>query len=671
MHNRRIAAATVVAALAGSTVLAAGATPALADSGKTLPIKSFGDVLVDGAHQRIFVSDPTGGKIVETTYDGTTVATASGLPRVTGLALSADGDKLYGALEAGRAIVALSAATLTDPVRYDLGASVYPLSLESVAGKLWFSYDNYGKDPFIGSDGNIGSLDLSGAEPVVTLEQDSTGGLGLWSGAPHVTSAPGSASLLAAFDPNTSSGILAVYDVSSGALNRTAAKGIPENAYTRDVAFTPDASQIVTAAPSPQDHLTVVNTADLEPAGSYPFDAWANAVDIAADGTVAANCGPGCGPDLRIFAPGGTNPLRTYVMPDTDPTVTGNDQVVDDGLAWEPDGNRLFAVTENASHAFYLRIFTEPKKSLPALKLSGPASATRAKPITITGTLTASLPLPAGTPVTVTRTDLEYPSGKSLGTRKTAANGSFSFTDTTSAGGTVTYRAAYAGDEKHSAVTTAKSVAVSRKATTLSLTNNGKVYGYGKTVTFTARLGATYKNRTVEIWADPYGGDQGRRLLKRAAASKAGAVSVGLRLTRNTAVSAVFTGDARTAPKTVSAKVGTKVSVSLKLSKYYKTAKIGSTKYRYYHVKTKAKFNVKMTAAPNARKAYISVQFNYKGKWQAWGDGYFPAKDSIYLDGTGFKGYKMRVRTAYVKGSSGDSLNTTTWTSYQYLYFTK
>jgi hypothetical protein len=178
MRNRRIVAATVVAALAGSTVLAAGATPALADSGRTLPIKSVGDLVVDGARQRIFVSDPTGGKIVETTYDGTVVATASGLPRISGLAISADGDKLYGALESGRAIVALSAATLTEPVRYDLGASVYPLSLESAAGKLWFSYDNYGKDPYIGSDGNIGSLDLSGAEPAVALQQDSTGAFG-------------------------------------------------------------------------------------------------------------------------------------------------------------------------------------------------------------------------------------------------------------------------------------------------------------------------------------------------------------------------------------------------------------------------------------------------------------------------------------------------------------
>ncbi|WP_199512339.1 hypothetical protein [Nucisporomicrobium flavum] len=664
MRHRRLGAATALAVLAGSTVLATGATPALADSGKVLPIKSVGDLVVDRTHQRVFVSDPTGGKIVETTYDGTVVASISGLPRVTGLALSPDGAKVYGALESSRAVVALTAATLTGPVRYDLGAGIYPVSLESVAGKLWFSYDDYGRDPLIGSDGNIGSLDLSGAEPVVTLELDSTGGLGLWSGAPQLTSAPGDSGLLAAFDPGTSSGIIAVYNVSDGTFTRTAANSVG-GGYTRAVAFTPDGTQVVAADYSA---VTVADTADLEPAGSYPTDGgWVRAVDVASDGTVATG-----GTAVRVFTPGRTTPVRKYALPHTDPTTTGYDEVPDRALAWEPGGDRLFAVTDNYSEIHYLRVYTEPKKSLPTLKLSGPASAKRAKPVTITGTLTASVPLPAGTSVTVTRIDLEFPSGKPLGTRAVAANGSFSFTDTTSAGGKVTYRVSYAGGEKHSAVSAARSVSVSRKATYLSLTNNGKTYGYGKTVKFTAHLGATYKSRTVELWADPSGGDQRRRLLKRARVSSTGYLSASLRLFRNTKVSAVFTGDARNAPKTVTASVGAKVKVSLKLAKYYKSGKVSGHKYRYYHVRTQAKLTVAMTAAPSARNSYISVQFYYQGRWRAWGNGYFSVSEPAYLSGTGFVGYKMRVRAAYLKGRSrsGDDLNTSTWTPYQYLSFT-
>ncbi|MFF0379053.1 Ig-like domain-containing protein [Actinoplanes missouriensis] len=666
MRNRRIGAVAVVAALTGSTVLAAGATPALADSGKALPLKSVGDLVVDGAHQRIFVSDPDSGKIVETRYDGTVAATASGLPRVTGLALSRDGNVLYGALESGRAIVALSAATLTEPVRYDLGAGVYPLSLESAGGKLWFSYDNYGKDPYIGSEGNIGSLDLGGAKPVVALEQDTTGAYHLWSGAPELTSTqestPGDSALLAAFDPHTSSGVVAVYNVAGGAFTRTGAQGITKG-YTRDVAFTPDSAQVVAADSTA---VTVARSTDLTPTGSYPVNGWAKSVAVASDGTVAIG-----GSEVRIFAPGKTVPIRRYTLPRTDPTTTGNDEVADRALAWEPGGNRLFAITDNYSAIHHLRVYTEPKKSPPSLKLSGPASAARGRPLTVTGSLTASIPLPAGTRVTVTRTDLENPSGKSLGTLTTAANGSFSVTDTPSAGGTVTYRASYAGDAKHSAVTATKSVSVSRTSPVLTINNNKKTFGYGRTVTFTAKLGATYKNRVVEIWADPSGGDQGRRLLKRAVASRSGTVSASLRLTRDTTVSAVFTGDPRTAPKTVKATVGTKVNVSLKVSKHYRTGKIGKTKYHYVHVKTKAKLTVKMTAGPKARKAYVGVQFFSKGKWRAWNDGYFPAAEAVHLDATGFKGYKLRVRAAYRKGSSGDSVNTTTWTPYQYIYITK
>ncbi|CAM5425384.1 hypothetical protein STANM309S_00185 [Streptomyces tanashiensis] len=33
---------------------------------------------------------------------------------------------------------------------------------------------------------------------------------------------------------------------------------------------------------------------------------------------------------------------------------------------------------------------------------------------------------------------------------------------------------------------------------------------------FTARLGTTYKNRTVQIWSRPFGGDAPNRLIKTA-----------------------------------------------------------------------------------------------------------------------------------------------------------
>lgn len=108
-----------------------------------------------------------------------------------------------------------------------------------------------------------------------------------------------------------------------------------------------------------------------------------------------------------------------------------------------------------------------------------------------------------------------------------------------------------------------RKVAVSRATPAMAINNNGKVYNYHQRATLTANLGTTYKNRTVEIWADPYGSDQARRLVKRGTVNSAGKVTASFKLTRNTKFSAVFTGDARYAPRTVTATVGTKANLAL------------------------------------------------------------------------------------------------------------
>src|SRR4029079_2378395 len=123
------------------------AAPALADSSNALPIKSVGDIIVDGVHQRVLVSDPGGDKIVATTYDGTVVATQP-VNNPTALALSTDGQRLYTASPDGRAIFALDTATLAASAKYATG-SVSPFDVAVAGGKLWFTYS-----------GNLGSVDL-------------------------------------------------------------------------------------------------------------------------------------------------------------------------------------------------------------------------------------------------------------------------------------------------------------------------------------------------------------------------------------------------------------------------------------------------------------------------------------------------------------------------------
>ncbi|GIF11354.1 Ig-like domain-containing protein [Actinoplanes teichomyceticus] len=832
MRNRRIGAATV-AVLTGTAALAVGAAaPALADSGEVVSITSVGDVLIDGAHQRVFVSDPAGGKVVVTDYRGAQIGSAP-VNDATNLELSADSSQLYVTSPNGLAIFALDTTTLAPTAKYATGGFP-PKDVAVAGGRLWFSYAD-------GSSGNLGTIDPAAETPVPRLNRLVTG----WTGVAELAAASGAPNRLGV----ASHGLSAILDVSGDSI--TTVGSVTTNQEVTDLAIAPDGTRIATVFPG--DYVVTLRDADdLAAARRLPVEPYPTAVDIATDGTVVSGSSSTYGdPNVHVFTPAG-DLIKQFTLPDL-----GDMQR--HAVAWEPNGDRLFTVSKSGVDTFTLRTHTDPKHApsrlslsgpgsapvpgaaitirgtltssvplpagtsvtvsragtalgaspvgpdgaftftdtppaadtvtyqvsyagdgnhspvtetilvgiaraasaltvsgpsatvpgaaitltgtltspeplpagtsvtlsragtalgtgpvgpdgaftftdtppvtgtvtyqvsypgddthLPAsttvsvqvsrtastLTLTGPSAATRAKPLTLTGKLSSQQPLAAGTTVSVSRTDLDHPAGTSLGTRTVGADGSFTVTDTPAAGGTVTYRVSYAGDTTHTPATATRAVAVSRSTPALTLTNHGKVYAYGQTVSFTAHLGSTYRNRTVEIWADPSGGDQARRLLKRGVVNSAGNLTASLKLTRDTTLSAVFTGDSRTAPRTVTATVGAKVSLSLKLSRYYKTAKISGTTYRYYHAKTDARFSTSMTAGAT-RKVYITLQRYSGGKWRDLDNGYFEATDQLLLSSSGLTGVKLRVRTAYVKGGSGDSLNSTTWTPYQYLYFTK
>ncbi|MFF3612692.1 Ig-like domain repeat protein [Streptomyces sp. NPDC002580] len=757
MRNRRISTATALAVLFSSVALTGlGSTAAHADGHTVLPVTSVADVVVDSVHQRVFVSDRTGNKVVATDYSGNVVGTFGSLSEADGLELSADSQTLYVAVAGTDEIAAIDTADLTESARYSTETADSPTTLARAGGKLWFGY---GK----GWSGNIGSLDLSGAEPVLAVAQGSSS---RWYYAPRLASSPAAPGVLAAAVSGLSPAAVATYDVSGDAPELIAQGEAGSN--LRDLAVTPDGDQVVTASGSPYKHQ-VLSTTDLKEVGSYPTDAYPNAVDIAADGTVAAGIDGYYEPDVYIFKPGSTEPVRKYDFADTD---TGT--LVPDGLAWEPDGNRLFAVTGTGS-TYHLNTLNTPLKAvttvtvsapssgvpgkpltvtgkisggdaLPAgtslsvtrtdatspsgkelapvvtgedgafsftdapsvegdakytvsyagdaghapasatstvtvsrstttVTVSAPATATRAKSLTVTGKVANAAALPAGTALTVKRTDLESPSGKALASVKTKADGTFSFTDIPSAGGDVKYSVSYAGDTTRAAASGSDTVAVSRTATTLSLNNSGKVYSYGADVTFTAHLGTTYKNRTVEIWANPYGSDKPDVLVKKATVNSSGNVSAVVDMKRDTTVTAVFAGDARTAPKSVKVTAYAQVSLSTSLAKYYKTGKVSanSSTYYWYRKTTGPLFTTTMSYFPG-RNHRLDVDVYVQGQWHRGFSEYFElgtdGKSVIDLGASDEAGLRVRVRSAYINDSSGDNVNSTTYSSWKYLYFT-
>lgn len=328
-------------------------------------------------------------------------------------------------------------------------------------------------------------------------------------------------------------------------------------------------------------------------------------------------------------------------------------------LAWAPDSSRVFALVASGS-GYTLKALTQPTFNVPTLTVNAPSTATRAKQLTVTGKLSATIALPTGVKLSVTRTDLESPSGKALPSVTVKADGTYSFTDTPPAGGKVKYTVKYAGDATHTSATASDTVEVSRNSTSLSLNNNGKLYNYGTDVKFTAHLGTTYKNRSVEIWANPFGGDKPNKLIKSGTVNSDGNISAWVDMTRDTTVTAVFEGDARYKPKTVKSTAYARVKVSTAVSRHYKTATIGSTSYYWFHKSTDPLLTTTMTYYPG-RQQRFDLQVYYQGSWYSADSQYFPigtdGKSAVSLGAPDESGIRARVRSVYVNGSSGDTVN--------------
>ncbi|MFJ1605401.1 Ig-like domain repeat protein [Streptomyces sp. NPDC088253] len=654
MRMRTLPAATALAVLFSSAALAlGGAGVAAADSSRSLDVQDPRDTVVDSVHQRLFISDSASNQIAVTDYSGKVVGKLSGLPQVTDLELSPDSGTLYAAVEGADKIVAFDTAQLTQKAEYATGAKTEPSRLTLADGKLWFAYGDQW-------DSGLGAVDLTAETPTVTL--DLAAGHD-YASPPMLYADPDNPGTLVALDAGISSGPIIVYDISSGTpvIRVSADKG----GFPKDAALTPDGQNLVVAGPGNRA-LTEYRLSDLEQVRTYPVADTPYGVSIAPDGTVAAT--------VDDFEETGD----TYVFtngPDQPASVRNlqyNGVWNRHGAVWAPDGNKLFVLTE-ISYRTTFHVIDEPRKYTGTLTVDAPATATRAKSLTVSGKLTSGLPPAAGTPVSVTRTDMESPNGKSLGTKTLGAGGKFSFKDTPPAGGKVKYTVKYAGDATHTPASASDTVEVSRATPTLTLNNNRKVYAYGTDVKFTAHLGSTYKNRTVEIWADPFGSDKPNKLVKSGKVNSSGNLTVTLDLKRDAKVTAKFAGDSRYKSKSVSSTVGAKVKVSTAISGQYKKKSVYGHTYYYFHKSKDPLFTTTMTAYPQ-RQQRLEMELYYQGTWYDAGTQYFKLSSTgvsrVQLGGTHETGYRMRVRSSYYNGTSGDNVNSTTHGDWKYFIFT-
>jgi hypothetical protein len=724
VRMRSTSTATALAVLFGSVALSVATTGTA--SAAVATVQSPGGIVADATLKRVFVGDSDNGRVVAANYAGTVVDTVGGLGSVADLALSADGRTLYASLPGQHEIVALDPATLNIKARYSVPTGTGPRHLAFTGGKLWFSYGDQW-------DGDLGSVDPNwhgtpdplpdtspspsptptpvppseppsqpptspapeptddpgtdpepSTDPVPSTDPEPSpetsadspvpdapsttaltagdspvsmglfpAGYSLWNPAllDASTAAPG---LLALGETGASSSAVGVVDVSGATPTMVAwnSNSYELNNGIHDLDLVPGAPEVLADG---TDRDAYAN-GTLKKVGAYPAGQRA---DIAPNGLVAQVNGTST--KVAVYRPNATRPLRTY--------TTSTYDTAD--LAWAPDSSRIFALAKTTG-GYTLKVLTDPTKNVPTLTVNAPSNATRAKKLTVSGKLSATVALPAGVKLSVTRTDLETPNGRALPSVTVKSDGTYSFTNTPPVGGTVTYKVTYAGDAAHTPVAVSDKVAVSRAATTLTLNNNKRLYDYGTDVRFTAHLGRTYKNRTVEIWVDPHGSDRPKKLVKTGKVDSAGNLSAIVDMTRDTNVTAVFKGDARFAPKTVKVTSNARVRISTAVSRHYKTGKIGSTSYYWFHKNTNPVLTTSMPYYPG-RQQRFDLQVYFEGTWYSADPEYFSigtnGKSAVELVAPGESGIRARVRSAYIDGASGDNVNSTTFGSWKYLYF--
>ncbi|MEU5943678.1 hypothetical protein ABZ807_32015 [Micromonospora sp. NPDC047548] len=141
MRFRTVTHSVVASMLVAAVGVFAAAAPASAAgvtdvNSVTLPMASYADIQVNAQRNEVYVAG--GDQIVIADLDGNPLQTIGGQSGVYGLALNADGTKLYAALRGGHAVSVIDTKRKREVKRYNLG-SACPGDLAFGGGKLWFS----------------------------------------------------------------------------------------------------------------------------------------------------------------------------------------------------------------------------------------------------------------------------------------------------------------------------------------------------------------------------------------------------------------------------------------------------------------------------------------------------------------------------------------------------
>ncbi|MGP4100446.1 hypothetical protein [Nonomuraea sp. KM90] len=455
----------LLAALTVAQPPAASAVDSTTDLGVSLATVGLdhekgGDTAAGGG--KIFVSGRD--RIVVLDGRGTVTGEITGLSGAVGLAMAADGARLYAALSGSNQIAEIDTGTLAITRRIDL-AYPCPMNLALSGSQLLVGY---GCERLSG--GGVLSLDLTAPAPQAVSVR-----AGMSSGAPLVAAARNT--LVFAL-PNLLPAYLYVYDLDgTSATPRGGIDGLAHGlSGPYDLAVTPDGSTLVAALDSP-DQIDAWDTTTLTRVRSYsPIHSISRrAVAVSPDGTQVVGTGV-----ANVVSYDAATAEITYrsensslgsVVPGS-LTISGADVLT------------VLRAGTGRLHLWRMHGALLPRSSM---TLTAPATGDVLEPVTLTGGLALPGGLDAGAqPVVVTR---HAPDGTSATVAEvtTAADGSFTLADTPPVGGAITYQAVWDGSQDARWSSASATTEVARRPATLTLTGL-KTGSVGKEMRFRGTL---------------------------------------------------------------------------------------------------------------------------------------------------------------------------------------
>ena len=378
----------------------------------------------------------------------------------------------------------------------------------------------------------------------------------------------------------------------------------------------------------------------------------------------------GTGPGLSFTADGSTCS-----------TVTGQFTVVD--VAFEPSGGltRLAAyfsqtcgpgapvhgwVTYHAGTAMTPFAGDGPT----TLTATSPDSAARGAAIQVHGVL-ASMGLGLGGKTLVVER-MSLVGATALAPVTTDAQGAYSFADTPSVGGPVTYSVTWVGDAHNGSSNDATAVNVARLPTSVSIRTTTPRVAYGGYATVTAALAKGTHTRVIEIWVADMGASPIRyTFYKRVGLPSSGFFTFRYRLNRNHIFQVRFAGDAYNAPASARVTVTSTAYMSTVLFASYRA--VGG----YHLYVSSVQPELHGTIAPRRRAvgcARFQGQYLLNGRWKALStstcqpvtSGGFAQVFLISRSGVHPVGVPMRFRALL----AADYINAASASRWAYLKFT-